>query len=96
MFLGTMGFQFYCVVFFCAQFKRRAEETGIIINDFFLDDVDVRAELSIETFSLEMLHHNYSIEISGLFSVDYTLIYSVAATMTQYLVIMVQFAMKDV
>ncbi|XP_055632527.1 putative gustatory receptor 28b [Toxorhynchites rutilus septentrionalis] len=87
--------QVYYTVAFCAQMAKRAEKTGVLLNEFFQSDIDERVELSIELFSLEMLHHNYKIEVYGLCTIDFTLIYSIVATMTTYLIVLIQFELAD-
>ncbi|XP_058817805.1 uncharacterized protein LOC131681111 [Topomyia yanbarensis] len=49
----------------------------------------------IETFSLELLHRDNKITNSGLYCIDFSLIYADLATMINYLIIIVQFQMTN-
>ncbi|XP_055543749.1 uncharacterized protein LOC129729263 [Wyeomyia smithii] len=69
--------QFFYTISLCALQTRRAEETGLLLTKLFQADVGHRIELSIEIFTLETLHHNYSVRLFGLFSVDFTFMYAV-------------------
>ncbi|XP_055547931.1 gustatory receptor 68a-like [Wyeomyia smithii] len=87
--------QFFYAISFCALFTGRAEKTGLLLTKLFQSDLGHRIELSINVFTLETLHHNYSIRLFGLFSLDFTFMYATAATMISYLVLLVQFGLAE-
>ncbi|XP_058817808.1 putative gustatory receptor 28b [Topomyia yanbarensis] len=95
LFILMCGLQFFYTVSVCAQLTRRAEATGLLLNELILSDVAKRVDLSIGVFSIEMLHHSYCIELFGLFPVDFTLLYSIVGTITHYLIILVQFGLEE-
>ncbi|KAL1375476.1 hypothetical protein pipiens_004655 [Culex pipiens pipiens] len=89
------AFQFYYIVSASALVTRRAEKTGLVLNRFFRAEVTERVEKAIEMFTIELLHQPYSIENCGMFKVDFTLMYSMVATITSYLIIMIQFQLSE-
>ncbi|XP_055605854.1 putative gustatory receptor 28b [Uranotaenia lowii] len=89
------AFQFYCLVSAAGLLTKRAEKTGLVLNKFFKADVEERVDRTINMFSMELLHDTYSIENFGMFKVDFTLIYSMVATITNYLILMVQFQLTE-
>ncbi|XP_065076071.1 gustatory receptor for bitter taste 66a-like [Ochlerotatus camptorhynchus] len=99
--LASLGFiimcivQFYHSISFSGHMTKRAEATAIFLNEFFLSDVDQCVERSIEIFTLEMLHHDYRLRMFDCFTMDGTLAYAAAATMTSYLVMLIQFGLVN-
>ncbi|XP_058455813.1 uncharacterized protein LOC131433072 [Malaya genurostris] len=77
LFVLMCGLQFFYTVSFAARMTRQAETTGLLLNELVRSDVGKFVDLSISVFTIEMLHHHYSVQLFGLFSVDFTLIYSV-------------------
>ncbi|XP_055634099.1 uncharacterized protein LOC129774392 [Toxorhynchites rutilus septentrionalis] len=89
------AFQFFYIVSGSTLLTNRAEKTGLLLNRFFKADIEERVEKTIEMFSIELLHQTYSIESFGMFKVDFTLMYSMVASITSYLIIMVQFQLTE-
>ncbi|XP_055605857.1 putative gustatory receptor 28b [Uranotaenia lowii] len=89
------AFQFYYLVSGASLLTKRAEKTGLVLNKFFKTDVEERVERTINMFSMELLHDTYSVENFGMYKVDFTLIYSMVATITNYLIMMVQFQLAE-
>ncbi|XP_021705354.1 uncharacterized protein LOC23687602 [Aedes aegypti] len=87
--------QFYYTVSFSAQMTQRAEATAILLNESFYNDAGRCVEQSIEMFTLEMLHRDYRVRIYDCFALDFTLAHSAAATMTTYLILLVQFGLNN-
>nr|USS30766.1 gustatory receptor [Aedes albopictus] len=87
--------QFYYSIWFSAHMTKTAETTALLLNEFFFCDVGPCVEQSIETFTLEMLHRDYRVRLYDCFAVDFTLAYSAAATMTSYLILLVQFGLMN-
>ncbi|XP_065090376.1 gustatory receptor for bitter taste 66a-like [Ochlerotatus camptorhynchus] len=95
IFVSSITYRFYYTASFCEQLNRRAERTGVLLNEFLESEVDEEVDLSIELFSLELLHHHFKIEIFGFFTIDMSLIYNAVATMAGYLIILVQVELTE-
>nr|XP_029708064.1 gustatory receptor 23a-like [Aedes albopictus] len=93
MYAFGLSCQVYFKASFCEQVTRRAQRTGSLLNEFINADVDEAVDLCVENFSLELLHQNFAIQIFGLFSVNMRHVYELVATMTGYLIILVQVQM---
>uniref|UniRef100_A0A182NQX3 Gustatory receptor n=1 Tax=Anopheles dirus TaxID=7168 RepID=A0A182NQX3_9DIPT len=73
-----------------------AEKTGVLLNEFLPTDPNVRVERCIESFTIELLHQDFKISNCGLYNVDYTLMFSMIATITSYLIMLVQFQLAEI
>ncbi|XP_058117736.1 putative gustatory receptor 28b [Anopheles ziemanni] len=90
------GFQFYFIISACAEITEQAEKMGLLINEFLQIDAGVAVDRCIETFTIELLHQDFKIDNCGLYNIDYTLMFSMIATMTSYLIMLVQFQLAEV
>ncbi|XP_062713156.1 uncharacterized protein LOC134290132 [Aedes albopictus] len=79
-YMCCMANQFFLRALFFEQVTRRAQRTGVLLNEFIESEIDHEVDQSIEFFTLELLHQNYKIDLFGLFSVDMSLIYQVFLT----------------
>ncbi|XP_022904943.2 putative gustatory receptor 28b [Onthophagus taurus] len=52
---------------------------------------DSKLHETIEMYSLQMYHNRLQFDVCGLFSLDYTLLYTIVASVTTHLVILIQF-----
>uniref|UniRef100_A0A182QZZ3 Gustatory receptor n=1 Tax=Anopheles farauti TaxID=69004 RepID=A0A182QZZ3_9DIPT len=50
----------------------------------------------IESFTIELLHQDFKINNFGMYNVDYTLMFSMIATITSYLIMLVQFQLAEI
>ncbi|XP_058452635.1 uncharacterized protein LOC131431135 isoform X2 [Malaya genurostris] len=101
----ALGFNLYMAIFYCCQFfflvesgamfTRRADKTGLIIDDFGIPKTNENIDNTIEMISLELLHRNNAIENCGLYKLDFSLMYTSFTSMATYLILAVQFQMKE-
>uniref|UniRef100_A0A6E8V3E4 Gustatory receptor n=1 Tax=Anopheles coluzzii TaxID=1518534 RepID=A0A6E8V3E4_ANOCL len=73
-----------------------AEKTGVLLNEFLPTDPNPRVERCIESFAIELLHEDFKINNCGMYDVDYTLMFSMIATITSYLIMLVQFQLAEI
>ncbi|NP_001164387.2 gustatory receptor 5 isoform X1 [Nasonia vitripennis] len=85
------------IVLSCNWTSRQAAITSKILHSLSLSDMcvddDSLSEM-VRTFSMQILHHNFSFTAAGFFQIDSTLIQSFAGAVTTYLVILIQFDPK--
>uniref|UniRef100_A0A182FZN8 Gustatory receptor n=2 Tax=Anopheles albimanus TaxID=7167 RepID=A0A182FZN8_ANOAL len=78
-----------------ATFTIRSRRTGEILNAYINASIDRRTEQSIERFSLALMTTDSRIRVAGLFELDLEFLYSLIATTTSYLIVLIQFQLKD-
>nr|CAD7573886.1 unnamed protein product [Timema californicum] len=49
----------------------------------------------LKLFSLQLLHSKIQFTACGFFTLDYTLLHSIVAALTTYLIILIQFQLSD-
>uniref|UniRef100_A0ABK8F389 Gustatory receptor n=1 Tax=Anopheles gambiae TaxID=7165 RepID=A0ABK8F389_ANOGA len=88
--------QFYYIVSASSEITEEAEKTGVLLNEFLPTDPNPRVERCIESFAIELLHEDFKINNCGMYDVDYTLMFSMIATITSYLIMLVQFQLAEI
>ncbi|XP_076652990.1 gustatory receptor for sugar taste 43a [Halictus rubicundus] len=71
------------------------KKTAVIVSQLLSSSFDANARQQLEVFSLQLLHRPLEFSVCGLFSLDRTLITSIAGAVTTYLVILIQFQNAD-
>ncbi|XP_055848939.1 putative gustatory receptor 94a [Episyrphus balteatus] len=74
----------------CAATVDQIRQTGIILSQADTTQADVRLRESFEFFNLRILQRDYKIKPLGLFLVDWSLLHGVFATVTSFLLILIQ------
>ncbi|XP_035919676.1 putative gustatory receptor 28b [Anopheles stephensi] len=87
--------QFYYIVSASSEITEQAEKTGLLLNEYIPTGPNVRVERCIESFTIELLHQDFKINNCGMYDVDYTLMFSMIATITSYLIMLVQFQLAE-
>ncbi|XP_055634037.1 uncharacterized protein LOC129774343 [Toxorhynchites rutilus septentrionalis] len=77
--------QFYYLVESFTQFTERLLYLWAVLSTYF--------SFQIEVFSLELLHRDNRIQNCGMFTIDFSLLYVALATMTSYLIVVIQLRM---
>ncbi|XP_058061208.1 gustatory receptor for bitter taste 22e-like [Anopheles bellator] len=96
IFATFQAIQFYYIVSACADITEQAENTGVLLNEFLQTDVEPTVDRCIELFTIDLLHQDFKINNCGLYYIDYTLLFSMIATITSYLIMLVQFQLAVV
>ncbi|XP_053670814.1 gustatory receptor for bitter taste 66a-like [Anopheles nili] len=96
LFAAFEAVQFYYIVSACSDITAQAQETGILLNEFHQTDSSVKVERIIESFTIELLHQDFEISNCGLYTVDYSLMFSMIATIMSYLIVLVQFQLAEI
>ncbi|XP_062555769.1 uncharacterized protein LOC134220680 [Armigeres subalbatus] len=90
----TYTFCLACQLFFrasiCEELTRRAEQTGTLMTEISQFEIGDDIELRIQNFIFGVLHNNFKIEIFGLFAINMQHVLQLVATMTGYLIILIQ------
>uniref|UniRef100_A0A1S4KKM5 Gustatory receptor n=1 Tax=Culex quinquefasciatus TaxID=7176 RepID=A0A1S4KKM5_CULQU len=98
--LSSYGFHVFAVYFTLLQafylvrsamhYTKRAGKAGLILEDQRNDCSEDRLSRTITSFTVQMLHQNYRIMCFNMFTIDFTLIRSMLASITNYFVIVMQ------
>ncbi|XP_049284643.1 putative gustatory receptor 28b [Anopheles funestus] len=96
LFAAFEAIQFYYIISASSEITEQAEKTGILLNEFMPTAPNQRVERCIESFTIELLHQDFKINNYGMFDVDYTLMFSMIATITSYLIMLVQFQLAEI
>ncbi|XP_050071726.1 putative gustatory receptor 28b [Anopheles maculipalpis] len=87
--------QFYYIVSASSEITEQAEKMGLLLNEYIPTGPNLRVERCIESFTIELLHQDFKINNCGMYNVDYTLMFSMIATITSYLIMLVQFQLAE-
>ncbi|EFN67318.1 Putative gustatory receptor 28b [Camponotus floridanus] len=71
------------------------KKTAVLVSQLLSMDHDREGTKQLEIFSLQLLHRPLEFTACGLFTLDRTLITSLAGAVTTYLVIIIQFQKED-
>ncbi|EFN69927.1 Putative gustatory receptor 28b [Camponotus floridanus] len=72
-----------------------AKKTAVLVSQLLSVDHDREGIKQLEIFSLQLLHRPLEFSACGLFTLDRTLVTSIAGAVTTYLVILIQFQKDD-
>ncbi|KFB43717.1 hypothetical protein ZHAS_00011450 [Anopheles sinensis] len=72
----------------------RARKPGLVLNAYINAHLDVRTEQSMDIFGLALLTTESKVIIVGMYTMDLLFLYSLAATATTYLLVLVQFQLN--
>ncbi|XP_039279982.1 putative gustatory receptor 28b [Nilaparvata lugens] len=79
----------------CAKASSEAKRTSRIVSYLINRNGCVAEEEELEEFMTRLLHHRAEFSACGMFTLDRPLILVVAATITTYLVVMIQFLIAN-
>ncbi|EAA43430.1 AGAP009256-PA [Anopheles gambiae str. PEST] len=85
-----------CLMRIVGTFARTREEslkTQKLLLRLNLSPMDHKLKQSIEVFALQTLHQPIEFTACRMFTLDYTVLFSIAAAVTNYLIILIQFEM---
>uniref|UniRef100_A0A6E8VXF1 Gustatory receptor n=1 Tax=Anopheles coluzzii TaxID=1518534 RepID=A0A6E8VXF1_ANOCL len=85
-----------CLMKIVGMFARTREEslkTQKLLLRLNLSPMDHKLKQSIEVFALQTLHQPIEFTACRMFTLDYTVLFSIAAAVTNYLIILIQFEM---
>ncbi|XP_018398189.1 PREDICTED: gustatory receptor for sugar taste 43a-like [Cyphomyrmex costatus] len=73
----------------------QGKKTAVLVSQLLSMSPDKENRKQLEMFSLQLLHRPLEFSACGLFTLDRTLITSIAGAVTTYLVILIQFQKED-
>ncbi|XP_072744220.1 gustatory receptor for sugar taste 43a-like isoform X2 [Anoplolepis gracilipes] len=73
----------------------QGKKTAVLVSQLLSANYDKKSMKQLEIFSLQLLHRPLEFSACGLFTVDRTLVTSIAGAVTTYLVILIQFQKED-
>ncbi|XP_018305842.1 gustatory receptor for sugar taste 43a-like [Mycetomoellerius zeteki] len=73
----------------------QGKKTAVLISQLLSVSLDKESKKQLEIFSLQLLHRPLEFSACGLFTLDRTLVTSIAGAVTTYLVILIQFQKED-
>nr|XP_029708063.1 uncharacterized protein LOC109421707 [Aedes albopictus] len=75
--------------------KKRAAKTMIRLNEFFAIDVDHAVAEKIKCFSSELSINKLDVSLYGLYSMDFTFLFSMTTAIALKLIVLVQIQLKE-
>lgn len=79
-----------CQLTYISTFK-----TAMFLHRISFDVSNKQHSMLMSQFSLQLLHQKIQFHAFGFFNIDFTLLYAIAATVTTYLVILIQFHLSE-
>ncbi|XP_072743920.1 gustatory receptor for sugar taste 43a-like isoform X2 [Anoplolepis gracilipes] len=73
----------------------QGKKTAVLVSQLLSESQDKKEMKQLEIFSLQVLHRPLEFSACGLFTLDRTLVTSIAGAVTTYLVILIQFQKED-
>ncbi|XP_029665838.1 gustatory receptor for sugar taste 43a-like isoform X1 [Formica exsecta] len=73
----------------------QGKKTAVLVSQLLSANHDREGTKQLEIFSLQLLHRSLEFSACGLFTLDRTLVTSIAGAVTTYLVILIQFQKED-
>ncbi|XP_067207482.1 gustatory receptor for sugar taste 43a isoform X3 [Linepithema humile] len=73
----------------------QGKKTAVLVSQLLSANHDKEGRKQLEIFSLQLLHRPLEFSACGLFTLDRTLVTSIAGAVTTYLVILIQFQKED-
>uniref|UniRef100_A0A182NZ27 Gustatory receptor n=1 Tax=Anopheles dirus TaxID=7168 RepID=A0A182NZ27_9DIPT len=93
-FISEVG-QVYFMVSASAMFSDRARQIIAHLTPYTGRITDGPGDQTVEILTIEYLNRDYSIGVKGLYTIDYTMLFSIAASTTSYLIILVQYYLQE-
>uniref|UniRef100_A0A182RIQ2 Gustatory receptor n=1 Tax=Anopheles funestus TaxID=62324 RepID=A0A182RIQ2_ANOFN len=81
------------IVGMCGLIQRESRKTQKLLLRLNLSPMDHKLKQNIEVFVLQTLHQPLEFTACRMFTLDYTVLFSIAASVTNYLIILIQFEM---
>uniref|UniRef100_A0A182MYX2 Gustatory receptor n=1 Tax=Anopheles dirus TaxID=7168 RepID=A0A182MYX2_9DIPT len=77
----------------CGKTRDESRKTQKLLLRLNLTPMDHKLKQSIEVFALQTMHQPLEFTACRMFTLDYTVLFSIAASVTNYLIILIQFEM---
>ncbi|XP_053660316.1 uncharacterized protein LOC128709344 [Anopheles marshallii] len=87
--------QLYCIVAVPAQFTERSKKMCLTLNTVDHQCQSQGMERLLELIMLDCMQRNYSVTNFGLYEMNRALLFGIMATVTSYVIILVQFHMQE-
>uniref|UniRef100_A0A182WQQ2 Gustatory receptor n=1 Tax=Anopheles minimus TaxID=112268 RepID=A0A182WQQ2_9DIPT len=87
--------QLYCIVTIPALYTERSKQMCSILGAISQQCHSQKMERLTELIMLDCMQRNYSVTNYGLYEMDRTLLFGIIATVTSYVIILVQFHMQE-
>ncbi|KAL1397620.1 hypothetical protein pipiens_009623 [Culex pipiens pipiens] len=96
LFMCILNFhEAYKVADVCEQAIEESRATADILHKFNALNINPELKKNIELFLIQLLHHPLKFTACGMFSLDYTVIFSIITSTASYLIILMQFDLAD-
>ncbi|XP_038106860.1 gustatory receptor for bitter taste 22e-like [Culex quinquefasciatus] len=96
LFMCILNFhEAYKVADACEQAIEESRATADILHKFNALNINPELKKNIEMFLIQLLHHPLKFTACGMFSLDYTVIFSIITSTASYLIILMQFDLAD-
>ncbi|XP_055599632.1 putative gustatory receptor 28b [Uranotaenia lowii] len=94
--LCTLNFyEVYCIGDSCEHTMAQANRTSEILHRFNALNMDPRLKQSVEMFLVQLMHQPIRFTACGMFTLDYSILFSIVTSATSYLIILIQFELSN-
>ncbi|XP_055632637.1 putative gustatory receptor 28b [Toxorhynchites rutilus septentrionalis] len=96
LFMCILNFyELYCVADVSEMCVEQSNKTSEILQRFNGLNMDARLQQSMEIFLIQLMHHPIKFTACGMFTLDYSMLFSIITSATSYLIILIQFELAN-
>ncbi|XP_050086765.1 uncharacterized protein LOC126571910 [Anopheles aquasalis] len=94
-FFLSEAFQVYYIVSASSAYSERARQIVPILGTYNVGLIETTDEHTTELLIIDYLSRDYSISVAGMYTVDYTMLFSIVSSTTSFMIILVQSYLQE-
>ncbi|XP_011493295.2 putative gustatory receptor 58a isoform X1 [Aedes aegypti] len=88
-------YEAFCITDACEQVVEESNKTSEILHRYNSLHMDAQLKQTVEMFLIQLMHHPIKFTACGMFTLDYSVLFSIITSATSYLIILIQFELAD-
>ncbi|EJY57599.1 AAEL017446-PA, partial [Aedes aegypti] len=88
-------YEAFCITDACEQVMEESNKTSEILHRYNSLHMDAQLKQTVEMFLIQLMHHPIKFTACGMFTLDYSVLFSIITSATSYLIILIQFELAD-
>ncbi|XP_058818810.1 putative gustatory receptor 28b [Topomyia yanbarensis] len=88
-------YEAFCIADACEITMEQSSKTSYLLYRFNTLNLDAGLKQNIELFLIQLIHQPVKFTAFGMFTMGYTVLFSIITSVTSYLIIMIQFELTD-